>query len=54
MDAVLDFFKSLPSTMLDLILHPPFKPDPTVKTTLIGVGMVLLVMVGSWAWNRFR
>jgi hypothetical protein len=54
MDTVLDFFKSLPNMLLSQILHPPFKPDPTVETTLIGIGAVLLIMVGSWAWNRFR
>lgn len=54
MDTVLDFFKSLPNMLLDQILHPPFKLDPTVENTLVGLGVLALLISGSWLWNRFH
>ena len=53
MDTIVDFFKSLPSFALDQILHPPFKPDPTIESTLIGLGLLAVVLVGGWVRNRF-
>lgn len=45
MDAVLNFFKNL-------VLHPPFRMDPTVENTLIGLGVMALLLVSAWLWNR--
>lgn len=52
MDSVLDFFKGLPAYLWDLTIHPPFKLDPTVENTLIGLGVLALLVAGAWLWNR--
>lgn len=52
MDMVMDFFKSLPNMLLDQILHPPFKLDPTVENTALGLIMITAILVGIWIKNR--
>lgn len=52
MDTVLDFFKSLPNMLLDQILHPPFKLDPTLENTVLGLIMITTILVGIWIKNR--
>lgn len=52
MDTIVDFFKSLPSFALDQILHPPFKLDPTVENTLIGLSLLAASLAVMWVHNR--
>lgn len=54
MDAVMDFFKGLPSMLWDQVIHPPFKADPTVENTLLGLAVIALIVAGVWAWNRWH
>lgn len=49
---MIEFLKSLPATLLDQILHPPFKPDPTLENTLIGLVALAVTLGGAWLWNR--
>ncbi len=51
---MIDLLKKLPGVLLNGVLHPPFKPDPTVETTLIGLGLLVSILVGIKIYNRVK
>lgn len=48
---MIDLLEELPNAVLNWVLHPPFRPDPTVETTLVGLGLLVAALVGIKIYN---